>query len=134
MEEYKCAFSAPLITGDFGCACAKPVTRRTGPDVACVSAESHARCEELFRRLKDAALPAFGVEDDLLSMPHSVLQKIQYGGLFGLQRLLQRHDAGVRDVDALVSDVVARYSQLNAIPCGDIVGDMTGYKLRGRRR
>jgi hypothetical protein len=134
MEEYKCAFSAPLIAGEFGCACAKPITRRTGPDVACVSAESHARCGELFQRLKDAALPAFGVEDDLLSMPHSVLQKIQYGGLLGLQRLLQRGESVVRDVDALVGDVLARYSKLDAVPCGDIVGDMTGYKLRGRRR
>jgi hypothetical protein len=134
VEEHKCAFSAPLITQEYGCANAKPVTRRGGPDVACVSEDAHRRCEELFERLKSAALPAFGVEDDLLSMPHSVLQKIQYGGLLGLQRLLQRHDEVVRDVDALVSDTVARYSKLDAIPYGDIVDDMTGYKLRGRRR
>lgn len=33
-------------------------------------------------------MPVFGVEDDLLSMPHSALVKIQTGGLLGLQRLL----------------------------------------------
>jgi hypothetical protein len=134
VETFKCAFSAPLITQDYGCANARPVTRRGGPDVACVSEEAHRCCEELFQRLKAATLPAFGVEDDLLSMPHSVLQKIQYGGLLGLQRLLERHDANVRDVHALVNETIARYSTLDAIPCGDIVGDMTGYKLRGRRR
>jgi hypothetical protein len=133
MQEYKCAFSVPLLTGEFGCAHARPVTRRTGPDMACTSAASHARCGALFKRLKEAALPAFGVEDDPLSMPQSVLQKIQYGGLLGLQRLLQRKDAAVPDVDSLVSDVLMRYAALDAIPCGEIVADMTGYKLRGRR-
>ena len=134
MEEHQCAFSAPLIAEEFGCVHAKPVTRRTGPGVVCVSAQSQARCAELFQRLKDAALPAFGVEDDLLSMPHSVLQKIQYGGLLGLQRLLHRQDAAVRNVNALVGDVVAHYSKLDAVPLADIIRDMTGYKLRGRRR
>ncbi len=134
MDEYKCAFSAPLITEEFGCAQARPVTRRTGPDVACMSAPSQARCAELLQRLKDAALPAFGVPDDPLSMPHSVLQKIQYGGLLGLQRQLQRDEATVRDIDALVRDVVARYTKLDAVPLADIVQDMTGYKLRSRRR
>ena len=63
------------------------MTRRGGPDVVCASDEAHQQCENLFQRMKQVALPAFGVEDDLLSMPHSVLVKIQFGGLLGLQRL-----------------------------------------------
>ena len=87
MEEYKCAFSNTLVTGQFGCEKAEQVTRRGGPDVVCSSDKAHQQCEKLFQRMKQAALPAFGVEDDLLSMPHSVLVKIQFGGLLGLQRL-----------------------------------------------
>ncbi|MCK7509928.1 MAG: hypothetical protein MZV70_41785 [Desulfobacterales bacterium] len=73
----RCAFGAPLITHQFGCRKAEEVTRRGGPDIARTDGAAAARCEALLARLKVAALPAFGVEDDLLSMPHSVLVKIQ---------------------------------------------------------
>ena len=98
MEAYKCAFSNTLITKQFGCEKGEQVTRRGGPDVACTSEEAHLRCEKLFQQMKAAALPAFGVEDDLLSMPHSVLVKIQIGGLLGLQRLLESGAAGAAEV------------------------------------
>jgi hypothetical protein len=89
----------------------------------------------LFQQMKAAALPAFGVEDDLLSMPHSVLVKIQHGGLLGLQRLLEPGAAGsgaVQDIHALVDQAAGKYSNLDAIPCPALVQDMTGYKLRRR--
>ena len=88
MEEYKCAFNATLMGDQFGCIHARHVTRRGGPDVACADDTGHERCRQLFELLKTSALPAFGVEDDLLSMPHSTLVRIQFGGLLGIQRLL----------------------------------------------
>lgn len=55
MEEYKCAFAAPLITGQFGCMHAQPVARRGGPDIACSVHDGHDRCAQLFERLKAVA-------------------------------------------------------------------------------
>ncbi len=136
MEEYKCAFSHTLVTNQFGCEKAKPVTRRGGPDIACTSAEAHQRCERLFQRLKEAALPAFGVEDDLLTMPHSVLVKIQHGGLLGLQRLIDNGTAEsgeIKNIDGLVGRAVEKLGNLDAIPCQAFVEDMTSYKLKRRR-
>lgn len=133
MEEYKCAFSNTLITGQFGCEKAEPVTRRGGPDIACTSEAAHQRCEKLFQQMKAAALPAFGVEDDLLSMPHSVQVKIQHGGLLGLQRLLDGAGAtDVKNVHALVDRAAGKYHNLDAVPCPALVPDMTSYKLRRR--
>ena len=135
MEEYKCAFSNTLITNQFGCEKGEQVTRRGGPDIACTSDEAHWRCERLFQQMKAAALPAFGVEDDLLSMPHSVLVKIQFGGLLGLQRLLETGAAGsdeVKNVHALVNQAAGKYDNLDAIPCSALVEDMTSYKLKRR--
>jgi hypothetical protein len=135
MDEYKCAFSSTLVTNQFACENAEQVTRRGGPDIACTSDAAHQRCEKLFQQMKAAALPAFGVEDDLLSMPHSVLVKIQHGGLLGLQRLLESDAAGsaaVPNVHALVEQAVGKYDNLDAIPCPALVQDMTGYKLRRR--
>src|SRR3989304_5089871 len=119
MEEYKCAFSNTLITNQFGCEKGEQVTRRGGPDIACTSDEARQRCERVFQPMKAAALPAFGVEDDLLSMPHSVLVKIQFGGLLGLQRLLESGAAGsaeVKNIHALVNQAVGQYDNLDAIP------------------
>jgi len=134
MEEYKCPFSAPLITRQFGCAQAQEVIRRGGAEINCMDAAAQSRCEQLFQSLKLAALPAFGVEDALLSMPHSVLVKIQYGGLLGVQRLLRTESQvaeRVEDVQALVAEALLRYS--DEVPCTQLVGDITAFKPRARR-
>ena len=136
METHKCPFSAPLVTHQFGCPRAQEVVRRGGAEIDCTEAAAAGRCEQLFTRLKAVALPAFGVEDDLLSMPHSVLVKIQHGGLLGLQRLLAGAPTAaerVADVYALVADAYARYGHGDAIPCDQVVADMTAYKPRARR-
>ncbi len=136
MDEYKCAFSSTLVTGQFGCEKGEQVTRRGGPDVVCASGEAHQQCEKLFQRMKQAALPAFGVEDDLLSMPHSVLVKIQFGGLLGLRRLQGNgtdESAVVKNIHGFVGQVIGKHGGLDAIPCQAFVEDMTSYQLKRRR-
>ncbi len=133
--ENKCAFSQTLIGGQFACTQAEPVVRRGGAEIACRSADASQRCATLMQCLKDTALPAFGVEDDLLSMPHSVLVKIQFGGLLGVQRLLDatRGDAdSVTDINALVEEALHEFGAMDAVPCAGIIEDMTGFKPRRR--
>jgi hypothetical protein len=135
-KSHKCAFSATQITGQFACAKGQQVTRRGGPDVACTSEGAHQQCARLFQRMKEVALPAFGVEDDLLSMPHSVLIKIQFGGLLGLQRLLDGSvavAAEVKNINDLIGRALEQYGDLEAIPCTAFVEDITSYKLKRRR-
>lgn len=134
MEEYKCAFSNTLVTNLFACEKGEQVTRRGGPDVVCTSPEAHTRCEQLFQRMKAAALPAFGVEDDLLSMPHSVQVKIQHGGLLGLQRLLSTEAAstGIKNIHALIDQAVDKFNGLEFISYSALIEDMTSYKLKRR--
>jgi hypothetical protein len=136
MEEHKCPFSAPLITRQFGCAHSQEVIHRGGAEINCTQAAAHSQCTQLFQRLKAAALPAFGVEDDLLSMPHSVLVKIQYGGLLGLQHVLRAAQPAaerVEDIQALVSEALVRFGSTADIPCASFVTDMTTFKPRARR-
>lgn len=136
MGDIKCVFSAPLITRHSGCALAREVTRRGGPEIACSDEAAQQACAQLFEHLKAAALPAFGVEDDLLSMPHSVQVKIQHGGLLGLQRLLAAGAAGngrISDIHQLVTAARQHYGELSAIPLGAIVPDITAFKTRTRR-
>lgn len=65
---------------------------------------------------------------------HSVLVKIQYGGLLGLQRLLRAGSQvaeRVEDVQALVAEALLRYS--DEVPYTQLVGDITAFKPRARR-
>lgn len=135
MAECKCPYSGTLVSEQFACPLAKTVVRRGGPEVECTSQVAHTRCASLFQRMKEVALPAFGVEDDLLAMPHSVLVKIQYGGLLGLQRILgevSEETSTVADIDGLCESAVQRYNNVASIPCQTFVQDMTAYKLRRR--
>jgi len=134
MTEHKCPFSAPLVTRQFGCAASQEVIHRGGTEINCTDAAAHARCDRLFQRMKAEALPAFGVEDDLLSMPHSVLVKIQHGGLLGLQRLLRAEPQvaeRVEDIRALIAEAAQRFG--DDVPCAPLVEDITAFKPRARR-
>ncbi len=135
MVEHKCPYSGTLVSEQFACTMAKTVVRRGGPEVECTSEPGHARCVSLFQHMKQAALPVFGVEDDLLTMPHSVLIKIQHGGLLGLQRILGEvpgEASTVADINALCDSAVRRYMNVASIPCQTFAQDMTNYKLRRR--
>lgn len=129
----RCAFSLPLVAGHFGCRCAVSVTRRGGPDVDCAREAAAARCASLLERLKAAGLPAFGVDDDPASMPHSVLVKIQHGALAGLQAAIDGdHTPQVADIDGLLDRAIERAGGVDAIDCASLVPHMTGWRVRRR--
>ena len=136
-NELKCAFSSTLIGDQFACANATPVIRRGGQEFACRSENAHKLCVMQFENLKQAALLELGLEDDLLSIPHSVLTKIQFGGLLGLQRKYGNAGAShsrVDDIQELVTTVVEKCGDLDAVPDQEFVGDITGYRLPRRGR
>jgi len=134
MSSLKCPFAAPLVSGQYSCEHAASVVRRGGAEIDCRSEPAFARCTALFEHMKCAALPAFDVEDDLLSMPHSVLQKIQYGGLAGLVELVRQSgaDASVANVAKLAEAAESQAGSVDAIAYERLVESMTSFKLRRR--
>jgi len=115
---------------------ARHVTRRGGPDVACIADAAYTRCADVYERMKSVALAALGVEDDPLTMPHSVTMKIQFGGLLGLRQQLADAAAvaaTVTDIDALMRQALAYYGHIEALPYAVLAPTMTSYQLRRRR-
>lgn len=87
--------------------------------------------------MKAVSLPEFGVEDDLLHMPHGVQLKIQFGGLSGLQRVTTGSSAQqmpIRDIDALVQAAIERYSSPEQVPCAELRHDIATWELPRRRK
>lgn len=134
MSSLKCPFAAPIVSENYGCEHAQCVVRRGGAEIDCDNEAAFTRCTTLFEHMKTAALPAFGVEDDLLSMPHSVLQKIQYGGLAGLLELIQQAnpEASLDNIAELTRLAESRSGGTDAIAYENLVDSMTGFKLRRR--
>jgi hypothetical protein len=135
MPDLLCPFSAPLIRNDFGCSNAREIVRRGGAEIACEQPASHALCSELHTSIRLSALAAMELEDDLLTLPHNVLVKIQYGGVLGLHALTSGGpptDGRVDDISALVSTAMQTFQRLENIPLDVINETIIAYKTRRR--
>lgn len=132
----KCPFAAALVTELAQCRHGEQVVRRGGSEYDCRSAPDHGACQGLLDRLKAAALPAFGVEDDLTTMPHSVLVKVQCGGLLGLARVTGLAGGHIEDIASLRDTAVSTFGSLDGLPVAELIGDITAFRAerRGRRR
>lgn len=133
MAVNRCAFSSPLVTEQYICHFGEQVVRRGGTEVACCDEAACSRCEAVFEWLKQVSLPAFGVEDDLTSMPHSVIQKIQFGSLRGLQDMLNTGSEGRVDIDELLNQAAEHYGDIDSLPYSALVDTITTYQLKRRQ-
>jgi hypothetical protein len=137
MPDLICPFSAPLVKQDFGCQYAREIIRRGGAEIACDQAEQHSVCCNLHLVVKQSALAGLGYEDDLLTVPHNVLVKIQYGGLLGLQELVNEEDDTtdtVHDIASLVTRIQMLYQNFESIPTDSIIHSIREYKTQRRGR
>lgn len=132
--DLKCPFAAPQALGRAACSKANDVVRRGGVEYDCVEASAHARCAALFNRMKPIGLSAFAVEDDLTQMPHSVLVKIQAGGLVGLKRSLGESAEQIADIHQLIEQCCDRAGGVDHVSVEPLAAEMTGYKLERRAR
>ncbi|MCG6867268.1 MAG: hypothetical protein LJE91_00630 [Gammaproteobacteria bacterium] len=136
MPAPKCPFQNPLITGEFGCSLANPVTVRNTPQIHCGSETALEVCDRVHEHLKSAGLPAFGMADDLATTPHNIYQKIQYGGLLGLQASLGPSPpdaAGVADVHDLIDTATEGGRRTDEIDYAALVPAMQSRAARRRR-
>lgn len=135
MNNDRCVFALTQVSEDFACRHGELVTRRTGPDIACNSAQMCRVCGEVYEQFKAVGLAAFEYEDDLTQVPHSIWAKIQYGGLLGLQSLLESTPARdkVDDIAALIEQGVQQYERPERLPYQNIVPAMQAYKIKRRR-
>ena len=135
MPDLLCPFSAPIVKQDFACQHAQEIIRRGGSEIACQQSDAHGICMGLHAAIKASALQAMGLEDDLLSLPHNVLVKIQYGGLLGLQHLISgTQDDTVGDIASLVSEVKSRFNAPENIPLDTVNKTIIDFKTQRRRK
>jgi hypothetical protein len=128
-DHLPCPFHLALITGANGCAHATPVTRRAGPDIACASGTANARCRDAFDYIKRAAQPVLGFPDNLQDAPHSVMVRLQNGGLLGLRKLLEPAARNVPNIDGLMDDLTRKFAGLERLPPAPIAAAVGAFKV-----
>jgi hypothetical protein len=137
MSDLMCPFSAPLVKKDFLCTQADEVIRRGGSEIACKNLESHTQCTKMHTQMKLAALAAMELEDDLLTVPHNTLVKIQYGGLLGLQAMMSPEKADstmVENIENLVAQARSTYGELSNVQLEKINEAIANFKTQRRRK
>ena len=137
MSDLICPYSAILVQkSNFLCPNADEVIRRGGSEYVCLQSDSHDYCCEVHNRVKEAYLDSQGLEDDLLSLPHSTFVKIQFGCILGLQSALERDAGKIENIGALIADVLDHYKNIDDFPFGAINETISAYKLqkRGKRK
>ena len=135
MSDLLCPFSAPLVKNDFSCTSAQEIIRRGGAEIACKSSDTHAHCVAFYNQIRTSALHTMELEDDLLTLPHNVLVKIQYGGLLGLMKVVEDNQKSekVDDVASLLTAAMEKFRDIESIPLSSIINTIVEYKMQRRR-
>lgn len=130
MTGNKCPFSVVQAADLCACQHAQQVVRRGGAEYDCRNSDALSRCIALAEHLKVIALPALGYEDDLTQTPLSVYERIQVGGLIGLQ-------GAASDGEHLIADIwpiIEATGSTEDIAADRFVPAIEGFKLKRRRR
>ena len=117
MPDLICPYSATLAQkSSFSCPNADEIIRRGGSEYICLQSSSYDICSEVHNKVKDTYLNSEGLEDDLLSLPHSTFVKIQFGCVLGLQSVLDRNVANIDDIGSLITDAISHYKNIDDLP------------------
>jgi hypothetical protein len=134
MSDLICPFGATLVKRDFACQYATEIIRRGGAEIACVAEAAHADCCAIHNTIKAEALNAMGLEDDLLSLPHSVLVKIQFGSLLALQAEIGAGEGEIKDIYSLTTAVNKKFADHSQLPFDAINTSIINYKISRRSK
>ncbi|GAB1234737.1 hypothetical protein UT5_11310 [Ferrigenium sp. UT5] len=132
LQQRHCPFQKAILSACVACARSDRVQIAEREVVVCDAEPSHRRCEELHAHLRHNFGFAVGVLHDELPLPHAQEMRIQCGGLRGLAAVVAA-DPEVRDVDALLEQVLQRFQRLADIDFS-IVVHISREIYQGRQR
>lgn len=155
MNPTRCYFEKLLLLRYGNCEQAKKLFLAEREAFACNSENAQQQCLQLLDRLRTNARFSLQITQVEGPLPHAKEIKVQVGGLFGLQQLLdnknptqtdvlldddakfgeqaQKH-APIQNVFSTVNEAVALYQNLDSIPYNEVVKSIINFKLPERKR
>ena len=155
MNPNRCYFENLLLLRYGRCEQANKLFLAEREAYACQSEEKQGLCLQLLEQLRSNARFSLQITQANGPLPHAKEIKVQAGGLFGLQQLLNDKDltqtamlndedakfgeqsqqhAPIQNVCATVEQAIEKYNDLNSIPYNEIVKAIINFKLPERKR
>jgi hypothetical protein len=124
----RCPFEKSLLSGHATCELAEReyTGERTG--VVCQVSEAKCECQRLLDSLRRNARFALKIHDAGAPLPFGKEMKVMFGGLLGLQRVVngETHDrATVGNVHVLVQAAGSRPGGVDGLPYSEIMRSVT---------
>ena len=140
MDVLSCPFEKTLLGRRFGCSRATRYYIAERELGGCADPEAHARCRALLDRLHENARFVLRLTGSLEHLPHGKEMKIQFGGLLGMQAVLDGKDVATLNGDERIEDIhdtidraIETYGELDRLPYQEIVRAISSYQHRRRR-
>ncbi|MCU7834901.1 MAG: hypothetical protein KZQ83_06545 [gamma proteobacterium symbiont of Taylorina sp.] len=155
MNPNRCYFEKLLLLRYGQCEQAEKLFLAEREAYACQSKHQQSLCLELLEQLRSNARFALQITRADGQLPHAKEIKVQAGGLFGLQQLLDNKSlvqteiltdddakfgeqslqhAPIKNVCATVNQALEKYQNLTTIPYNEIVKSIINFKLPERKR
>lgn len=155
MNPTRCYFEKLLLLRYGNCEQAKKLFLAEREAFACNSEQAQQRCLQLLEKLRSNARFSLGITQVDGQLPHAKEIKVQVGGLFGIQQLLnnknltetkvlldddakfgeqaQKH-APIINIYETINEAVKLYKELDGIPYNEVVKTIINFKLPDRKR
>ena len=155
MNPNRCYFEKLLLLRYGHCDQAEKLFLAEREAYACQSEKSQGLCLKLLEQLRSNARFSLQITQADGPLPHAKEIKVQAGGLFGLQQLLDnknltqtavlndedakfgeqsKQQTPIKNVCATVEQAITKYNDLNSIPYNEIVKSIINFKLPDRKR
>jgi len=127
-----CAFGKVILSRH--CACSK-VNKRYAAEremIDCRVAAERERCGEVLDKLRQNSAFALKLAHITLPLPHGPEMRVQYGGLQGLQLLVDGSDV-VADISVLITAALEKFDSIENFPYSKIVQSVASCEVRKKR-
>ncbi len=133
LNKNPCPFEKAILSHRCGCEKCQRLSLAEREMATCTSSIAQARCVYLLEQLYQNA--RFTLKQPRLEVqqPHAKAMKVQCGGLFGLARLLSEQEAEslqIENIDALATQALDTFGEIEAIPFSKIVKFISHYQVR----
>lgn len=153
VNQNRCVFEKMLLLRYGSCKNANKLLLAEREAYACSSVIDQPKCQTLLELLRSNARFSLQLTQIDSPLPHAKELKVQAGGLFGLQQLIneenvtrmdalnddeakfgQQPQTPINNVIETVHQALSSYSELESIPYNELVKSIINFKLRERKK
>jgi hypothetical protein len=136
INQQRCVFEKTILSRRANCHHAHRFNLADREGVSCQHNDAAVLCQSTLAHMRDKALFALKLTRIDGPLPHAKEIKVQTGGLYGLQHLLEQGDssAPIADIIALLQSAMDQYGEIESLPYEEIARSIVQFEGRARSK